>query len=110
MKRELLRSHDEEVEICVYCVVYISIAADTLGLTAHDDSDLAVRALGACVWYLKDSFLDQQLLSMGRFEHYQPQDILEAKWPAENAGCKPAFSKHMASVGKTTVLSYTEKR
>jgi len=72
-----------------------------LGLTAHEDYDLAVRALGACTWYLKDSYLDQQLLSMGRFELYQPQDLLEAKGPVMNAGSKPSFSKHMASFGST---------
>lgn len=85
----------------VYCAVCISIAADTLGLTAHEDYDLAVRALGACTWYLKDCYLDQQLLSMGRFELYQPQDLLEAEGPIMNSGSKPAFSKHMASVGTT---------
>jgi hypothetical protein len=82
-------------------VVCIPIAADTLGLTAHEDYDLAVRGLGACTWYLKDCYLDQQLLSMGRFELYQPQDVLEAKGPLMNSGSRPAFSKHMASVGNT---------
>jgi len=38
---------------------------------------------------------------MGRFELYQPQDLLEAKGPVMNAGSKPAFNKHMASVGST---------
>uniref|UniRef100_A0A2Z5U638 Putative DNA mismatch repair protein Msh6 n=1 Tax=Reticulitermes speratus TaxID=60591 RepID=A0A2Z5U638_9NEOP len=75
--------------------------ADTLGLTAHEDYDLAVRALGACTWYLKDCYLDQQLLSMGRFELYQPQDLLEAEGPIMNSGSKPAFSKHMVLDGIT---------
>lgn len=75
------------------------MTADTLGLTAHDNYELAVRALGACTWYLKESFLDQQLLSMGRFEVYQPQDLVDNAEPALTMVSKPSFSKHMASIG-----------
>lgn len=75
------------------------MAADTLGLTAHDNYELAVRALGACTWYLKESFLDQQLLSMGRFEVYQPQDLVDTAGPFFTVVSKSSFSKHMASIG-----------
>ncbi|XP_054273047.1 DNA mismatch repair protein Msh6-like [Macrosteles quadrilineatus] len=61
---------------------------DTLGLTAHDDADLAVRALGAVTWYLSRCLLDQQLLSMGQFKVYVPVDcdssvVLEEKKPED---------------------------
>lgn len=75
------------------------MAADTLGLTAHDNYELAVRALGACTWYLKESFLDQQLLSMGRFEIYQPHDLVDNARPVLTMVSKASFSKHMASIG-----------
>jgi hypothetical protein len=77
----------------------VSLAADALGLTAHDNYELAVRALGACTWYLKESFLDQQLLSMGRFEVYRPQDLVGTVGPTLTVVSKPSFTKHMASIG-----------
>lgn len=45
-----------------------SIADDPLGLTAESDYELAVSALGACVWYLKRCFIDKDLLSMKSFQ------------------------------------------
>lgn len=36
------------------------------------DYELALSALGACMWYLKDSELDIQVLSMKKFELYNP--------------------------------------
>ncbi|KAF5272004.1 hypothetical protein FQR65_LT04985 [Abscondita terminalis] len=36
--------------------------------------ELAVKALGACLWYLKDSELDIYMLSMKKFEIYRPVD------------------------------------
>lgn len=36
--------------------------------------ELAWKALGACIWYLKDCKLDLQLLSMKKFQLYQPVD------------------------------------
>lgn len=46
-----------------------------------------MKALGACMWYLKDSELDIQLLSMKRFEIYQPIDTFTA--------CKPISRDYM---------------
>lgn len=86
-------------QTCVFSTVLsILLPADTLGLTAHDEYELAVRALGACAWYLKESYLDQQLLSMGRFELYQPQDLAGTKEPATTVVPIPSFSRHMASI------------
>lgn len=43
--------------------------------------ELTIKSLGACMWYLKDSKLDIQVLSMGKFEWYDPLDLIlkEAK-------------------------------
>ncbi|RZF36981.1 hypothetical protein LSTR_LSTR004669 [Laodelphax striatellus] len=47
---------------------------DSLGLTASDEGELAVRSLGAVTWYLKRCQLDHQLLSMKKFSVYTPVD------------------------------------
>jgi hypothetical protein len=94
-------------------VLLLLLPADALGLTAHDEYELAVRALGACTWYLKESYLDQQLLSLGRFELYQPRDLIHTTGPAVTVP-KLSFSRHMASIGTqkhiiAQKLSCTEK-
>ncbi|XP_017783857.1 PREDICTED: probable DNA mismatch repair protein Msh6 [Nicrophorus vespilloides] len=39
--------------------------------------ELALKALGACIWYLKDCEMDIQVISMGQFELYTPVDTLQ---------------------------------
>ncbi|XP_015590285.1 probable DNA mismatch repair protein Msh6 [Cephus cinctus] len=48
---------------------------DSLGLTPAEDTELAVSALGGCVYLLKNYLLDQQLLAQGRFQTYIPPDF-----------------------------------
>ena len=52
------------------------ITEDSIGLTATDDGELALKSLGACIWYLKQCFLDQQIIAMNKFEIYKPVDFL----------------------------------
>nr|KAF6448067.1 mutS-like protein 6 [Rousettus aegyptiacus] len=47
---------------------------DALGLTPGEKSELALSALGGCVFYLKKCLIDQELLSMANFEEYIPLD------------------------------------
>ncbi|XP_055636793.1 probable DNA mismatch repair protein Msh6 [Toxorhynchites rutilus septentrionalis] len=49
-------------------------ANDHLGLTPDDRFQLALKALGGCVWYLKRCLLDQQIISLASFELYVPPD------------------------------------
>ncbi|XP_015218440.1 DNA mismatch repair protein Msh6 [Lepisosteus oculatus] len=49
--------------------------SDTLGLTPGEGYELALSALGGCVFYLKKCLVDQELLSMGKFEEYVPLDV-----------------------------------
>ncbi|XP_048375271.1 DNA mismatch repair protein Msh6 isoform X2 [Sphaerodactylus townsendi] len=49
--------------------------SDSLGLTPAENSELALCALGSCVFYLKKCIIDQELLSMANFEEYVPVDI-----------------------------------
>ncbi|XP_062911704.1 DNA mismatch repair protein Msh6 [Mobula hypostoma] len=48
--------------------------SDALGLTPAEGRELALSALGACVFYLKKCLVDQELLSMANFEEYVPVD------------------------------------
>ncbi|KAK7479072.1 hypothetical protein BaRGS_00029664 [Batillaria attramentaria] len=48
--------------------------SDALGLTAADSYDLALRSLGAIVWYLQYCLMDHEVLSMRKFEEYRPLD------------------------------------
>ncbi|THK32980.1 probable DNA mismatch repair protein Msh6 [Diachasma alloeum] len=49
---------------------------DSLGLTPDDDKELAVNALGGCVYILKDFMLDQQILGQKHFQEYIPPDVV----------------------------------
>ncbi|XP_030302530.1 DNA mismatch repair protein Msh6 isoform X2 [Calypte anna] len=53
--------------------------SDSLGLTPGENSELALSALGGCVFYLKKCLIDQELLSLANFEEYVPVDISTAK-------------------------------
>ncbi|XP_044284717.1 DNA mismatch repair protein Msh6 isoform X2 [Varanus komodoensis] len=48
---------------------------DSLGLTPGENGELALSALGGCVFYLKKCIIDQELLSMAKFEEYVPVDV-----------------------------------
>lgn len=49
--------------------------SDVLGLTAKDDWNMAIGALGACTWYLAGCYIEQELLTMKNFEVYVPIDV-----------------------------------
>ncbi|KAK1171106.1 DNA mismatch repair protein Msh6-like isoform X1 [Acipenser oxyrinchus oxyrinchus] len=49
--------------------------SDSLGLTPGEGYELALSALGACVFYLKKCLVDQELLSMSNFAEYVPVDM-----------------------------------
>lgn len=48
---------------------------DSLGLIASSESEMGVKALGAIVWYLTQSLIDYQLVTLGQFEIYVPIDV-----------------------------------
>ncbi|XP_034620215.1 DNA mismatch repair protein Msh6 isoform X2 [Trachemys scripta elegans] len=55
--------------------------SDSLGLTPGENCELALSALGGCVFYLKKCLIDQELLSLANFEEYVPvdTDVVKAK-------------------------------
>ncbi|GFR92090.1 DNA mismatch repair protein Msh6 [Elysia marginata] len=75
--------------------------SDTLGLTASDAYDLAVRSLGAIVWYLQYCLLDEELLSMKKFETYMPVDVSEHRAQGAQSGAQAIKQRHMVLDGVT---------
>ncbi|XP_062256703.1 DNA mismatch repair protein Msh6 isoform X2 [Platichthys flesus] len=49
--------------------------SDSLGLTPKEGYELALSALGGCIFYLKKCLVDMELLSMANFEEYVPVDV-----------------------------------
>ncbi|KAM4607492.1 DNA mismatch repair protein Msh6 [Polymixia lowei] len=49
--------------------------SDSLCLTPKEGYELALSALGGCIFYLKKCLVDQELLSMANFEEYVPVDV-----------------------------------
>lgn len=58
----------DELKDCDNVFLPLPPADDPLGLSADSDYELAVSALGACVWYLKRCFIHRGLLSMKSFQ------------------------------------------
>ncbi|XP_053695896.1 probable DNA mismatch repair protein Msh6 [Sabethes cyaneus] len=53
--------------------------SDHLGLTPDAEFQLALKALGGCIWYLKRCLLDQQIIALATFELYIPPDDNEVR-------------------------------
>lgn len=62
----------------LYLIFDLVILGDSLGLTPANDKELAVHALGGCVYLLKEFLLEQQLLAQGCFNTYIPPDFSAA--------------------------------
>ena len=48
--------------------VFVPMSEDSLGLSPAVGYDLALSSLGACVWTLKRSLIDHDLLQLGQFQ------------------------------------------
>ncbi|XP_037040752.1 probable DNA mismatch repair protein Msh6 [Bradysia coprophila] len=48
--------------------------SDHLGLTPKPSHSLALRSIGACLWYLSQCLIDEQIVSLGRYTTYIPPD------------------------------------
>ncbi|XP_038136062.1 DNA mismatch repair protein Msh6 [Cyprinodon tularosa] len=49
--------------------------SDSLCLTPKEGYELALSALGGCIFYLKKCLVDKELLSLANFEEYVPVDV-----------------------------------
>ena len=56
-----------------------------MGLSPAEDKELAVNALGGCVYLLREYLLDQQLLAQARFKSYIPPDFASDKTKLANS-------------------------
>ncbi|XP_051866727.1 DNA mismatch repair protein Msh6 [Pristis pectinata] len=74
--------------------------SDSLGLTPGEGQELALSALGACVFYLKKCLVDQELLSMANFEEYVPVDA-EAEGSPGSTGHPVRSGQHLVLDGVT---------
>lgn len=51
------------------CVVLIPISLeDSIGMSPLDEYQLAISSFGACIWTLKRSLIENDLLKMKQFE------------------------------------------
>ncbi|XP_049939729.1 DNA mismatch repair protein Msh6 isoform X1 [Schistocerca serialis cubense] len=51
-------------------------SADPMGLSANSEGELAIKALGACIWYLKECVVLDRILSLKQFSSYLPVDAV----------------------------------
>ncbi|GIX68461.1 hypothetical protein CDAR_500391 [Caerostris darwini] len=70
---------------------------DRLMETPLKDYELAFRSLGACLWYLKQCYIEDCLLSMKLFEEYIPLDEIQKELVKSSSD----FNKHMVLDGVT---------
>lgn len=74
--------------------------SDSLGLTPKEGYELALAALGGCIFYLKKCLVDQELLSMANFEEYVPVDV-EMEKAADSASFFAQTRQRMVLDGVT---------
>ena len=79
--------------MCLYL-----LSDDSLGLRASSVCEQAVSALGACVWYLKKCKIDHEIISLKKFEVYQPIDA-DVKASQEEMDHYIATRQHMVCKG-----------
>uniref|UniRef100_A0A5F9D056 DNA mismatch repair protein n=1 Tax=Oryctolagus cuniculus TaxID=9986 RepID=A0A5F9D056_RABIT len=68
------KSNEESGVLLPQVLKGMTSESDSIGLTPGEKSELALSALGGCVFYLKKCLIDQELLSMANFEEYIPLD------------------------------------
>ncbi|XP_048456588.1 DNA mismatch repair protein Msh6 [Rhincodon typus] len=73
---------------------------DSLALTPGEGYDLALSALGACVFYLQRCLVDQELLSMANFEEYTPVDAA-----ADRVKVSPAIGRQRLVLDGVTLTN-----
>uniref|UniRef100_A0A182QD49 DNA mismatch repair protein n=1 Tax=Anopheles farauti TaxID=69004 RepID=A0A182QD49_9DIPT len=76
---------------------------DSLGLTPKESYQLALKALGGCVWYLQRCLLDQQVISLATFEEYVPLDEKRAVPSTIKAGIGAAKANRFMVLDSITL-------
>lgn len=67
--------------------------SDHLGLTPNPSYSLALRSIGACLWYMSKCLIDEQVVSLGRYAFYIPPDNFDSIESLEEIFNKTISSK-----------------
>ena len=67
-------------------------------MTVDDDKELAIRSLGAIVWYLQRCLIDYQLLTMEQFSIYEPIDVTNGKIRSDADLQTEIIGKHVVRI------------
>uniref|UniRef100_A0A8C4PYB2 DNA mismatch repair protein n=1 Tax=Eptatretus burgeri TaxID=7764 RepID=A0A8C4PYB2_EPTBU len=78
----------------------MTAGTDALGLSAAEDCELMLSALGACFFYLRKCLVDRELISMGNFERYVPPDIASCR-DGSDSNPSQLFGRQMILDGLT---------
>lgn len=73
--------------------------------TPRADGQLAISALGGCIWHLRRSIIDQELLSLCNFGRYKPSDeqARELSIDAAVASSKAELAQHYVVLDSQTL-------
>lgn len=74
-KESKASADDEKASVLPPTLKAMTSECDALSLTPKTGYELALSALGGCMFYLKKCLVDQELFSMGNFEEYVPVDV-----------------------------------
>jgi DNA mismatch repair protein MSH6 len=69
---------------------------DSLGMSPGDKYELALSSLGACIWTLKRSLIERDILLMNQFEEFVPLD--ELKLSCDSMSCDPGEIPHQRMI------------
>ncbi|XP_016132019.1 DNA mismatch repair protein Msh6 isoform X2 [Sinocyclocheilus grahami] len=69
------KADDEKASVLPSTLKAMTSECDALSLTPKTGYELALSALGGCMFYLKKCLVDKELFSMGNFEEYVPVDV-----------------------------------
>uniref|UniRef100_A0A673NMN8 MutS homolog 6 (E. coli) n=1 Tax=Sinocyclocheilus rhinocerous TaxID=307959 RepID=A0A673NMN8_9TELE len=69
------KADDEKASVLPSTLKAMTSECDALSLTPKTGYELALSALGGCMFYLEKCLVDKELLSMGNFEEYVPVDV-----------------------------------
>ncbi|DAZ96388.1 TPA: hypothetical protein N0F65_010755 [Lagenidium giganteum] len=71
--------------------------------TPKDDAQLAISAFGGCIWHLRRSIIDHELVSLCNFERYRPADEEAKEQRASVAACKGELNQQYVVLDAQTI-------
>lgn len=90
-------------------ITNILSSVDTLGRSPLPEYELAVRCLGAVVFYLRYCLTDTEILSLGLIREYRPVDIISASSAVGSSVGEP-FYEHQVNMVRGRLTSFLCKK